>query len=138
MLHINGSCHCGYITYSADVDQEAVTVCHCTDCQILTGTAFRTTVPATRENFKLLSGKPTEYIKTTAESGNHRVQAFDLARDPDELQDCFDPLSPRDAALAELLEQYKARLVDGYRHRSSGELPDQEELEKLRSLGYAR
>lgn len=76
MLHINGSCHCGYITYAADVDQDAVTVCHCIDCQILTGTAFRTTVPATKANFKLLSGKPTEYVKTTAESGNHRVQAF--------------------------------------------------------------
>ncbi len=76
MLHINGSCHCGYITYSAEVDPEAVTVCHCIDCQVMTGTAFRTTVPATRDNFKLLSGEPAVYIKKTAESGNPRAQAF--------------------------------------------------------------
>lgn len=74
-MHIDGRCHCGYITFEADIDPEAVGICHCTDCQTLSGTAFRTVVMAKKESFKLLTGKPKEYVKT-AESGNQRVQAF--------------------------------------------------------------
>lgn len=74
-MRIDGSCHCGHITYEAEVDPAAVSVCHCTDCQVLTGTAFRTTVPARQENFRLAGGEPRVYIKT-AESGNKRAQAF--------------------------------------------------------------
>jgi hypothetical protein len=74
-MKIDGSCHCGYLTYEADVAPDAVEVCHCTDCQTLSGSAFRTVVPAREGAFKLLSGAPTIYIKT-AESGARRVQAF--------------------------------------------------------------
>jgi hypothetical protein len=74
MMKIQGSCHCGGITYEADVDPATVSICHCTDCQTLSGTAFRTVVVATKANFRL-KGEPTIYIKT-AESGNKRVQAF--------------------------------------------------------------
>ena len=74
-MQINGGCHCGKITYEAEIDPEAVAICHCTDCQTLSGTAFRTVVSAKKENLKLLSGEPKVYIKT-AESGNKRAQAF--------------------------------------------------------------
>jgi hypothetical protein len=74
-MKIDGGCHCGYITYEADVDPERASICHCTDCQTLSGTAFRTSVPAPDHAFKLISGEPTAYIKT-AESGAKRVQAF--------------------------------------------------------------
>ena len=47
-MKIDGGCHCGYITYSAEIDPEDVGICHCTDCQTLTGTAFRTSVRATQ------------------------------------------------------------------------------------------
>ena len=50
-------------------------VCHCTDCQTLSGTAFRVNIPAPAEHFVLLSGTPKTYIKT-AESGNKRLHAF--------------------------------------------------------------
>ena len=50
-------------------------MCHCTDCQTLSGTAFRTVASVKKENLKLLSGEPKVYIKT-AESGNKRAQAF--------------------------------------------------------------
>ena len=36
-MKVTGSCHCGQITYEAEVDPETVRVCHCTDCQKLTG-----------------------------------------------------------------------------------------------------
>jgi len=74
-MKIDGRCHCGYISYEAEIDLERIVVCHCTDCQTLSGSAFRT-VALTRENaFKLLSGEPKIYVKT-GESGTKRVQSF--------------------------------------------------------------
>ena len=73
-MKIDGACHCGRITYEAEVDPEAVAICHCTDCQTLSASAFRTFVPARKEAFRL-HGTPKTYVKT-AESGNRRVQAF--------------------------------------------------------------
>ncbi len=75
-MKIDGGCHCGAIRYEAEIDPEKVSVCHCTDCQQLTGTAFRVTVPATEAEFRILSGEPTIYIKATADSGTRRAQAF--------------------------------------------------------------
>ena len=74
-MHIDGGCHCGHIKYEAEVDPESVGVCHCTDCQTLTGTAYRTTVQSLKGAFKLLCGEPKIYIKT-AESGNQRAHGF--------------------------------------------------------------
>ncbi len=74
-MKIDGGCHCGFIAYEADVDPERVEVCHCTDCQTFSGSAFRVVVPATAGSFRLLSGDPKTYVKT-AESGNRRIQAF--------------------------------------------------------------
>ena len=74
-MKINGGCHCGFITYEAEVDPNAVGICHCTDCQALTGSAYRVFVPAPAQTFELLSGQPKIYIKT-AQSGNPRAQGF--------------------------------------------------------------
>jgi hypothetical protein len=74
-MKIDGSCHCGKITYEAEVDPAKVSICHCIDCQTLTGTAFRVTIPVAEANFRLLTGEPKLYVKT-AESGNKRAQAF--------------------------------------------------------------
>lgn len=74
-MKIEGSCHCGSITYEAEIDPNTVTICHCTDCQTLSGSAFRVVVPAKREEFKLLTGEPKIYVKT-GESGRKRVQSF--------------------------------------------------------------
>lgn len=74
-MKIDGGCHCGAITYEAEVDPECTSICHCTDCQKLTGTAFRTTVFAARDKFRILSGEPATYVKT-ADSGAKRLQAF--------------------------------------------------------------
>lgn len=74
-MKIDGRCHCGYISYEAEIELEKVLICHCTDCQTLSGSAFRT-VALTRENaFRLLSGDPKIYVKT-AEGGTKRVQSF--------------------------------------------------------------
>jgi hypothetical protein len=73
-MQIDGGCHCGNITYTAEVDPDRVGICHCTDCQTLSGTAFRVSVPATKDNFRL-SGNLKIYVKT-AESGAKRAQGF--------------------------------------------------------------
>jgi hypothetical protein len=42
---------------------------------VLSGSAYRVSVPAPSETFKLLAGKPKTYVKT-AESGAKRVHSF--------------------------------------------------------------
>ena len=74
-MKIDGGCHCGAITYEAEVRPELVTVCHCTDCQTMSGSAFRTVAPTVKGSFRLLSGTPTAYTKT-ADSGRTRIQTF--------------------------------------------------------------
>jgi hypothetical protein len=74
-MKIDGSCHCGAITFEAEVDPADATLCHCADCQTLSGSPFRVSVAAPPEKFRLLSGEPTIYVKT-ADSGAKRVQAF--------------------------------------------------------------
>ena len=74
-MKVTGACHCGQISFEAEIDPNSVRVCHCTDCQTLTGTAFRTNVAASPGSFVLKSGTPKIYIKT-AESGNKRAHAF--------------------------------------------------------------
>jgi hypothetical protein len=75
-MKVDGHCHCGQISFAAEVDPTAVSICHCTDCQTLTGSAFRANVTVAAEHFTLLSGTPNSYVKKTAESGNQRRHAF--------------------------------------------------------------
>jgi hypothetical protein len=74
-MKVHGHCHCGAITYEAEIDPARVSACHCTDCQMLTGSAYRVSVPAPRDAFRLLTGTPKTYIKI-ADSGNRRIHAF--------------------------------------------------------------
>jgi hypothetical protein len=69
-MKIDGHCHCRQITFEAEVDPTALTIFHCTDCQTLTGSAFRINIPAPAEHFVLRGGTPKSYVKTS-ESGNN-------------------------------------------------------------------
>jgi hypothetical protein len=82
-MKVQGACHCGNVRYEAEVDPMRVTICHCTDCQQLTGSAFRVTVRALQKDFVLLAGSPATYIKT-GDSGALRAQVF--------CRDCGSPL----------------------------------------------
>lgn len=96
-MHIDGACHCGAITYEAEIDPDRVVICHCTDCQTLSGSPFRVAVQSLPGTFRLLSGTPRTYTKI-AESGNARAQVF--------CADCGAPIyagpadAPPDAALS--------------------------------------
>jgi hypothetical protein len=74
-MRVDGQCACGAIKIEAEADPEKTQLCHCTDCQTATGTAFRVSVPVPGETMKL-TGKPATYLKTTSDSGNPRLQGF--------------------------------------------------------------
>lgn len=72
---VHGQCHCGAITYEAEVTPGTVAICHCSDCQAFAGGPYRAMIrPDPPESLKL-SGAPTRYTKT-ADSGRQRVQGF--------------------------------------------------------------
>ncbi len=74
-MRIDGACACGTITIEGEADPQKTQVCHCTDCQSGSGSAFRVSVPISGGTFKM-TGQPTLFLKTTADSGTPRVQAF--------------------------------------------------------------
>jgi hypothetical protein len=74
-MKIDGGCHCGAIKVEGEADPERTQICHCTDCQTSTGTAFRISIPVPGNTFKM-TGQPIVYVKTTADSGRLRAQAF--------------------------------------------------------------
>ena len=74
-MKIDGSCHCGNITYEAEVNPDEIYICHCTDCQSISGSPFRWAVSVSEENFALLSGQPKTYIKK-GDSGHTSHQLF--------------------------------------------------------------
>lgn len=74
-MQVDGSCHCGQVRYRAEIDCEKVVVCHCTDCQSLSGSAFRVVAFTREDAFTLEAGILKTYVKI-AESGRERVQGF--------------------------------------------------------------
>ena len=74
-MEVTGSCHCGAVQFEARIDPNRVGICHCTDCQTFSGSAFRTSVLVPGEDFRLIKGNPSTYEKT-AESGNRRQLVF--------------------------------------------------------------
>lgn len=74
-MKIDGACLCGAYAWEADIDPEKVVVCHCTDCQVSSATAFRFGVLVATENFRVLRGTLKAYVKT-AESGARRALHF--------------------------------------------------------------
>ncbi len=74
-MDVNGRCHCGDIQFKARVEPKRVGICHCTDCQVFSGSAFRTSVLVPGRDFQLVQGEPATYEKT-AESGSVRQLLF--------------------------------------------------------------
>lgn len=74
-MQVQGACHCGQIRFEAEVDPEKVALCHCSDCQVFSGTVYRVSATVPAAAFRLLSGTPKTYVKT-ADSGGRRRQGF--------------------------------------------------------------
>ena len=82
-MHIDGQCHCGRVTYEAEIDPERVSICHCTDCQTLTGSPFRVTVICPGGQIRMTGQQAKTYAKV-GDNGRTRVHHF--------CADCGSPL----------------------------------------------
>jgi hypothetical protein len=74
-MKVDGQCLCGDLKYQANVNPDTAHICSCTDCQVLSGAAFRTTVFVEDNSFVVQSGAPSTYIKIAA-SGRQRELGF--------------------------------------------------------------
>ena len=74
-MEIDGQCHCGRVTYRADIDPAKVSICHCTDCQNLTGSPYRVTVICSEEQVRM-TGAPAKIYAKTGDNGRTRFQHF--------------------------------------------------------------
>jgi SAM-dependent methyltransferase len=63
-----GGCLCGAIRYRFSGDPLTLYACHCTDCQVSTGSAFVLSMPVPRESIELLHGTP-EFVETVLPDG---------------------------------------------------------------------
>jgi hypothetical protein len=71
---VHGKCHCGEISYEADVTPGTVAICHCSDCQAFAGAPYRAMIRPDPPSLRM-TGSPKLYTKT-ADSGRQRAQAF--------------------------------------------------------------
>jgi hypothetical protein len=74
-MRTEGSCFCGKIAFDVTIDPAAVAICHCTDCQVLGGSAFRLTCVVKPEDLVFRSDDYTVFEKS-ADSGKVRRQLF--------------------------------------------------------------
>jgi hypothetical protein len=73
-MKVDGRCDCGTITYEADVDPATVVICHCTDCQTISGAPYRVNVVAPTRHLAL-TGEPKVYRKR-GDSGDDVATTF--------------------------------------------------------------
>jgi hypothetical protein len=74
-MDVTGKCLCGHISYKAEIDPNLVYVCHCSDCQQHSGSAFGVGAGVVDDQFHLLAGTLKSFIKVAA-SGINRELAF--------------------------------------------------------------
>lgn len=74
-MEVHGACHCRAIEFTAHIDPSRVVLCHCTDCQVMSGGPYRSIAQANEDEFKLLKGALTLYHKV-GDSGNSRELGF--------------------------------------------------------------
>ncbi len=74
-MQVDGRCHCGRVTFEAEIDPQAVAICHCTDCQALSGSPFRVTVICSGGQIRTTGQAPRIYART-GNNGRVRYQHF--------------------------------------------------------------
>ena len=74
-MKITGGCFCSEIRYEAEIDDDMVIICHCTDCQINSGTAYGVVVGVINNQFNLVKGE-LSFFNKIADSGAKRDLAF--------------------------------------------------------------
>jgi len=94
MGKLDGRCMCGGVTYSCDAEPVATALCHCTDCQRQTGTAFSIVVAVPADALRV-EGDSLATFETTGEAhGGQTERSFCSA--------CGSPIVSRSPATPEL------------------------------------
>jgi hypothetical protein len=62
----SGGCQCGAVRYEIGSEPDAAYVCHCTDCQRQSGSAFAMAIRIPEQHFRLLRGKLRKWVRPTA------------------------------------------------------------------------
>jgi hypothetical protein len=75
MITREGGCQCRAVRYRISGEPLTVYVCHCTDCQRRSGSAFGMSMIVRKEQFEILAGTPRVYDFVEA-SGRRRRGAF--------------------------------------------------------------
>lgn len=70
-----GGCQCGNIRYEIVGTPKPLVVCHCTDCQRQSGSAFGMTLPVNEDAFRITRGEVKTYASTSA-AGRGKLGAF--------------------------------------------------------------
>lgn len=75
MGKLDGGCLCGAVTYTSDADPLMTAICHCTDCQKQSGSAFSLVVVAPAEGFEV-HGEAKTYETIGEETGKANTRHF--------------------------------------------------------------
>ena len=73
--HFKGSCLCGKVTYDCNAEPLVKAVCHCTDCQKHTSSAFSVVIGVPKSKFKV-NGDTVKNIPITTDTGNTKRYSF--------------------------------------------------------------
>lgn len=65
-LPYTGGCQCGQIRYEIQAEPLTLYVCHCTECQRQSSSAFGMSMPVPRQALKLLQGHPKQWSRPAA------------------------------------------------------------------------
>ena len=74
MPNMNGGCLCGAVRYTANASPEFVSLCHCTDCQKHTGSAYAIGIRLPKTALQLLGTVKT--FSSLGDSGNPILRYF--------------------------------------------------------------
>lgn len=74
-LPLTGGCLCGACRYELRAAPHLVYLCHCTDCQRQSGSAFSMSMPAPNDAFAVTKGDPARFERTM-QSGRRTTVRF--------------------------------------------------------------
>ena len=57
-LPIDGGCRCGQLRFRIDEAPILTSLCHCTGCQRMSGSAYSLTIAVPDDGFEVIKGKP--------------------------------------------------------------------------------
>jgi hypothetical protein len=75
MTELSGSCLCGAVTYSCTADPLFTAICHCTECQKQTGTAFSIIVGVPKAAFQV-EGNPSTFTTIGDDTHKETIRHF--------------------------------------------------------------